>query len=173
MDNSSFEQTIPTLKVIVAGDGTVGKTSLIRQYCEGKFEKSRVATIGVDFQIQTIELPSGTVKLSIWDVAGQKQFKSVREIFYRGALATALVFDVSNPESLVNLKTWHEEITSISPSQKFLVIGNKIDLQATHALQNARGFAASIKAGYLETSALSGEHVPEMFTLLAGLANSI
>lgn len=172
MDNPSVEQAIPTLKVIVAGDGTVGKTSLIRQYCEGKFEISRVATIGVDFQVQTVDLPSGTVKLSIWDVAGQKQFKSVRKIFYRGALATAMVFDVSNPESLKSLQAWHEEITSISPKQKFLVIGNKSDLEATADLQEARKFAASIKAGFLQTSALNGDHVPELFTLLAGLANS-
>jgi len=64
--------SIPLLKVVVAGDGAAGKTSFIRKYSEGKFEDSRVMTIGVDFQTQPAELPSGTVKLSIWDMAGQK-----------------------------------------------------------------------------------------------------
>ena len=66
---------VPVLKVVVAGDGAVGKTSLIRRYCEEKFKIARVQTIGVDFQTQTVDLPQGTVKLSIWDMAGQDRFE--------------------------------------------------------------------------------------------------
>ena len=71
--------TVPVLKVVIAGDGNVGKTSLIRRYCEGKFEQSRVATIGVDFQTKLVELTGGPVKLSIWDMAGQERFQVMRE----------------------------------------------------------------------------------------------
>ncbi|HEY5119919.1 MAG TPA: hypothetical protein VII90_10745, partial [Anaerolineales bacterium] len=60
---------IPLYKVSIAGDEAVGKTSLIRRYCEGKFEESRVATIGVDFQTKVVDRPAGAVKLSIWDMA--------------------------------------------------------------------------------------------------------
>ena len=62
--------SVPLLKIVVAGDGNVGKTSLIRQYCEGRFEQSRVATIGVDFQTKMVEIKGKPVKLSIWDMAG-------------------------------------------------------------------------------------------------------
>jgi small GTP-binding protein len=162
---------IPTLKIIVAGDGNIGKTSLIRRYCEGKFEISRVATIGVDFQTHTVDLPDGTVKLSIWDVAGQTQWKSARESFYRGARATALVYDITNPESFAHLPAWHQEVVAIAPDQRFVVIGNKVDLDRKVDIDSGRRFASSIRGGYVETSALNGEGVDQMFTLLAGLAH--
>lgn len=160
----------PLVKVVVAGDGNVGKTSLIRQYCEGKFEASRVATLGVDFQTKTVDLPGGEVKLSIWDMAGQEQFRAVREGLYRGSRVTALVYDVTNPESLGHLYEWHAEILVAVAEQKFIVVGNKIDLPRVVGAEQGRAFAASIEAGYLETSALTAEGVNTMFTILAGIA---
>lgn len=120
---------LPVLKVVIAGDGNVGKTSLVRRYCERKFDTSRIATIGVDFQTHTVDLPSGQVKLSIWDMAGQERFRVVRGGFYRGSLAAALVFDITNPSSLTNLESWYQEISEVAPNQKFIIIGNKIDLE--------------------------------------------
>lgn len=162
--------SIPLLKVVVAGDGAVGKTSLIRQYSEGKFEDSRVMTIGVDFQTQTVELPSGTVKLSIWDMAGQKRFEVMRAGFYRGSRAAALIYDVTLPESLKNLAAWRDEILAVVPEQPFLVVGNKIDLESRQEPDAAKTFAASIGAHYLETSALTSTGVRALFRALAQLA---
>ena len=163
---------IPVLKVVIAGDGNVGKTSLVRRYCEGKFETSRVATIGVDFQTHTVDLPSGQVKLSIWDMAGQERFRVVRGGFYRGSLAAALVFDVTNPSSLTNLEMWYQEICEVAPNQKFVIIGNKIDLERIQGPESAQAYAVSINAPYLETSALTGEGVSLMFETMAILAFS-
>lgn len=163
---------LPVLKVVIAGDGNVGKTSLVRRYCEGKFEASRVATIGVDFQTKVVELPAGSVKLSIWDMAGQDRFRVVRSGFYRGSLATALVYDVTDHLSLTNLEKWHQEISGITPDQRFIVVGNKIDLERVEQAEAAQTFASKIMASYLETSALTGEGVTEMFTALATLASS-
>jgi small GTP-binding protein len=165
-------QKIPVFKVVIAGDGNVGKTSLVRRYCEGKFEASRVATIGVDFQTKVVELPSGSVKLSIWDMAGQDRFAVVRSGFYRGSLATALVYDVTDPVSLEDLGKWYQEIVDITPGQKFLVVGNKVDLERVSQAEVASAFAARIAAPYLETSALTGDGVSEMFQTLATLASS-
>jgi small GTP-binding protein len=159
---------IPLFKVSVAGDEAVGKTSLIRRYCEGKFETSRVATIGVDFQTKVVELPAGAVKLSIWDMAGQARFEVVRTGMYRGSRATALVFDLSNPDTLEHLPAWHAEAQANAKGTKILVIGNKLDLAASRGAGKA--FADSIGAPYIETSAQSGEGVAEMFTALAALA---
>ena len=162
--------TVPLVKIVVAGDGNVGKTSLIRQYCEGRFEQSRVATIGVDFQTKTVEIKGYTIKLSIWDMAGQIHFQSVRTGLYRGSRTAALVHDVTNPDSLASLPSWHEEITAVVPNQRFLVVGNKIDLQPDYDPTEAKQFAASIKAPYLTTSASSGEGVQKMFLGMAYLA---
>jgi small GTP-binding protein len=161
---------IPLFKVSIAGDEAVGKTSLIRRYCEGKFEVSRVATIGVDFQTKVVELPAGAVKLSIWDMAGQSRFEVVRTGMYRGSRATALVFDLSNPETLSHLAAWRGEAQTNAKGTKILVVGNKLDLTTERGV--GRAFADSIEAPYVETSAQSGEGVAEMFTALAALASA-
>lgn len=162
--------SVPVLKVIIAGDGNVGKTSLIRRYCEGKFEQSRVATIGVDFQTQLVEIPSGTVKLSIWDMAGQDRFQVLREGFYRGSLAAALVYDMTEPESLEHLPHWHTEITNVVPTIPLIVVGNKLDLVSKHAHDDGPEYAATIGAPHLNTSALDGTGVAKLFKGLAYLA---
>ena len=168
---------IPLLKVVVVGDGAVGKTTLIRRYCEGKFHASRVATIGVDFYTQQVQLPSstsvgayGAVKLSIWDMAGQDQFEIVRTGFYRGSRAAALVYDVTSMASLGNLKRWRDEVLRARPGQPFLVVGNKVDLERTISLELGRRAAAYFEAPYVETSALTGEGVADLFETLALLA---
>jgi small GTP-binding protein len=162
--------SIPVLKVVVAGNGNVGKTSLIRRYCEGKFEQTRVATIGVDFQTQTVDLPEQTVKLSIWDMAGQDRFEVIRAGFYRGSRAAALVYDVTEPESLANLPRWRDEILEAVEQQPFVVVGNKIDLERTVQPTQAQEFANSLQAPYLESSALDGSGVAQLFETLAKLS---
>jgi small GTP-binding protein len=161
---------IPLCKVVVVGDGAVGKSSLIRRYCEGKFDASRVATIGVDFYTQRVSLPTGTVKLSIWDMAGQDRFQVVRTGFYRGSLAAALVYDVTSMASLANLKRWRDEVLGAVPTQALVMVGNKVDLDRTVDSQLARAASAYLGAPYLETSALSGEGVAILFETLATLA---
>lgn len=160
-------ERVPVLKVVVAGDGAVGKTSLIRRYCEGKFDIARVQTIGVDFQTQTVDLPQGKVKLSIWDMAGQDRFAVMRGGFYRGSRASALVFDVTMEESLKSLLRWKDEILDAVQEQPFLVVGNKIDLERTVPQEWGKKLADSMGASYVETSALSGEGVPALFETLA------
>lgn len=161
---------LPVVKVVVAGDAGVGKTSLIRRYCEGRFEASRVATIGVDFQTQTVPLPGGPVKLSIWDLAGQDHFEFVRRTFYRGSRAAALVYDVTRPETLADLRRWAEEVLANVPEARFLVVGNKVDLPHRSWSEPAQEFAASLEAPYLETSARTGQGVRALFETLARLA---
>lgn len=161
---------IPLFKVSIAGNEAVGKTSLIRQYCEGKFETSRVATIGVDFQTKVVTLPAGAVKLSIWDMAGQSRFEVVRTGMYRGSRATALVFDLSNPATLEHLPAWRAEAQANAAGTKILVVGNKLDLAPARGA--GQELANSIGAPYVETSAKSGEGVAEMFEALAVLAST-
>jgi small GTP-binding protein len=159
---------IPLFKVVIAGDESVGKTSLIRRYCEGKFETSRVATIGVDFQTKVMDLPTGAVKLSIWDLAGQARFQVVRLGMYRGSRSAALVFDLSRPETLEHLAAWKQEAQGAVASVRFLIVGNKADLATARGA--GKPFADSIGAPYVETSAQSGEGVAELFETMARLA---
>lgn len=160
----------PLLKVVIAGDNGVGKTSLVRRFCKERFEESRIVTIGVDFQTRLVELPEGIVKLSIWDLAGQERFQVVREGFYRGSLVTALVYSLDNPVSLKNLATWYQEVKKVIPAQAFLVVGNKIDLMPDAQDPLGLRLAEILKVPYMRTSALTGYGVDEMFTKLAEIA---
>jgi len=164
--------SVPILKVVIAGDPNVGKTSLVRAYCEGKFESSRVLTIGVDFQTKLVNLPSGTVKLSIWDMAGQERFEVVRAGFYRGSLTTALVYNLEEPETLKSLVRWFHEVRRTLPQQKFIVVGNKLDRVPDPNDRIGRELARIIQAPYLNTSARTGEGVATLFETLAVSAMS-
>ncbi len=161
----------PLYKVVLVGDGNVGKTSLVRRYCEGKFEESRILTIGVDFQIKQVKLGEREIRLSIWDVAGQDRFSAFRDQFYAGVLAAALVYDVTSPATFFNLPRWREEVLSAVPNVPMVVIGNKVDLGVVVPPDEAKGWAKfEGSMPFLQTSALTGEHVEEMFQGLAYLA---
>jgi Ras-related protein Rab-1A len=163
-------QVFPLAKVVVGGDGSVGKTSLIRRYCTGMFEESRVLTIGVDFQLKIVEVGDRAIKLSIWDIAGQERFGSFRDTFYRGAHAVALVYDVTDILSMNNLPNWHREIAKVAPQARFCVVGNKIDLHRVVSRSAVEEWATAQGLPYVETSAKTAEGVDEFFLTLARLA---
>lgn len=167
----SEQKQLPVYKVIVAGDGGVGKTSLIRRFCEGKFEASRVMTIGVDFQTETVNIQGRRIRLSIWDIAGQDRFGSFRDMFYRGAKSAALVYDVTRPESFDNLAVWHKDILKVSPGTPMILVANKIDLP-DHKVsrEDAEAWGKSLGMPFLETSAFDGRNVDRFFGGLGYLA---
>lgn len=157
------------VKIVFLGDGSVGKTALVRRFCENRFEESRVMTIGVDFQVKEVEINGKPIKLSIWDVAGQERFQFVRENFYRGSQAAALVYDCTEPKSFENLQRWVKEIRAFTPDIRFILVANKQDLGANEAIA-PQAFADSLQAEIFRTSALTGEAVQPMFMKLAELA---
>jgi small GTP-binding protein len=161
----------PIYKVLLAGDGNVGKTSLVRRFCEGKFEESRILTIGVDFQIKTVQLGEKVIRLSIWDVAGQDRFRAFRDQFYAGTLAVALVYDVTSPASFFSLSRWLEEVRASIPDVPTCVIGNKLDLGPVVPPVEVEGWARyEGPMPFLQTSALTGENVEQFFQGLGYLA---
>ena len=164
--------SIPLYKVVIAGDENVGKTSLVRQFCEGRFESSRVSTIGVDFQTKVVKLAGGEVKLTIWDMAGQERFEIVRTGFYRGTRATALVYDLGAIKSMEHLQRWYEETNKNSSCQNFLVVGNKADTVNAPDTQEAEKFAQQIGAEHILTSASTAQGVETLFFKLAELAST-
>lgn len=166
----SNKDNLIVLKVVLAGDGTVGKTSLVRRYASGKFDQSRVMTIGVDFQTKIVKVGTREIKLSIWDVAGQERFGSFRQNFYKGARAVALVYDITNPESLDNLKMWQKEVAGIVPKTKFIVVGNKNDLPNMIKDEQGEKWAKTHKAPHILTSAKDGKGVDKFFDGLGWLA---
>lgn len=120
------------IKVVIIGDAGVGKTSIRNQYIHNKFPKTYKATIGADFISKQLQVGGRSVALQIWDTAGQERFKSLTAAYYRGADCCILVFDVCNPQSLKNIKTWVSHFViqaklSNPVEFHFILLANKID----------------------------------------------
>mmetsp|Transcript_46795 Transcript_46795/g.107874 ORF Transcript_46795/g.107874 Transcript_46795/m.107874 type:complete len:233 (-) Transcript_46795:312-1010(-) len=155
-----------TFKVVVAGDSGVGKSSLILRYADNTFNPSYTATIGVDFKIRTLDLDGKRVKLQIWDTAGQERFRSMAPLYYRGAVAAILVFDITNELSFEKLKEWVRELQANVEEPLVLAIAcNKSDLREQRAVpyELAAQYAAEIGAIIVETSAKENEGVETLF----------
>ncbi|ORC92060.1 putative rab7 GTP binding protein [Trypanosoma theileri] len=116
------------LKIIILGDSGVGKTSLMHQYVNKKFDSRYKATIGADFLTKELEINGQLVTLQIWDTAGQERFQSLGSAFYRGADACILVFDVTQQESFAHISSWLEEFNIQAGRRDSVLIGNKTDL---------------------------------------------
>jgi small GTP-binding protein len=156
-----------TLKVIVGGEGNVGKTSLIRQYAKAKFSEARNITLGIDITTQEFEIDGERIKLAIWDIEGQA---GNRPNFYLGAMAAMLVYDVTSEGSLQALADWYSRCKRYCPDAPVIVVGNKMDLGLSFPADWGRSFANFAKAQHGFVSAKTGENVNRGFELLARLA---
>ena len=164
--------SVPVYKVVLIGDANVGKTSLVRRYCENTFRETRVETIGIDFQSHTVELnDEESVCLVIWDVAGQERFSGFRDQYYMGALAVALVYDITYPPSFENLNVWQQEFQRAIPGVPALLVGNKTDLEMTVDPSEAEAWAAGYDYPFALVSAKTSENVDAMFMRLAEMAH--
>ncbi|MFX1318410.1 MAG: GTP-binding protein [Promethearchaeota archaeon] len=156
-------------KVPVAGDGAVGKTSLIVRYTQGTFTDTYKMTIGTSFAVKTVDLGTVIVKLQIWDLAGQPHFGGVRPLFYQGSTGVIYVLSVIDRSSFEHLAGWLEETRKNAGNIPGILIGNKTDLldQRVVSREEAEAFAAQAGLQYVETSAKMDENVGDAFILMA------
>ncbi|MHA1977159.1 MAG: Rab family GTPase [Candidatus Hodarchaeales archaeon] len=169
--------TMPTLlfKVILLGDGAVGKTSIRRRYMGEGFRADFLATMGADFAFLKTKIDDINVEFQIWDLAGQPAFRNVMKSYYKGAMGALAVYDVTQPKSLESLDTWVEEVRERAETFKdelpVVLVGNKIDLrdELPNSLKTIQGFvkAKTLNASFVETSAKTGVAIEEAFTTLA------
>lgn len=177
------------IKVVLCGDGAVGKTAIRQRYMGFEFRASYLMTIGADFALKSFTLESGpysgrSIKYQIWDLAGQQRFSQVRSMFYKGSFGALLVYDVTRLDSFENIKTgWIAELEKNLPNPvPVVLIANKIDLrdQVEVAIDTDQGkeLASNISSNYLkgkfeipyiETSAKTGQNISTPFNKLAEL----
>ena len=98
------------IKLIVIGDTSVGKTSLLLRFSENTFSAQHIATIGIDFKIKNMQMDGKNVKLQIWDTAGQERFRTITQSYYKGANGILLAFDTTNLASFNSMQTWLGQI---------------------------------------------------------------
>lgn len=115
-------------KIVVIGDGGIGKTSLITRFAEKSFAASYVATIGVDFRSKIINTNGKNLKLQIWDTAGQERFRNITQAYYRGAAGLLLGFSLTSQLSFESLEKWVQQIELSAPSDCCkILVGCKSD----------------------------------------------
>lgn len=158
-------------KGILLGEGAVGKTSLLFRFVDNKFRDNYSPTLGVDFLSKEVGFSRDTVKVTIWDLAGQEKFKFMRKNFYMGANGALLIFDLTRPETFEKVSAWYEEMReNLSEEIPFLLIGNKADLinegERVVEKEKAIEFAKNHQSEYIETSAKTGKNVEESFRRL-------
>ena len=95
------------VKLIIIGDSGVGKTNILTRFCENEFKETHVATIGVDFNVKTIQIGDKRLRLQIWDTAGQERFKTITETYYRGAAGIVLCYSVDSESSFGSVGKHH------------------------------------------------------------------
>merc|ERR1712151_1241857 len=161
-------------KYIIIGDTGVGKSCLLLQFTDKRFQPVHDLTIGVEFGARMINIPSNDgsngpdkmVKLQIWDTAGQESFRSITRSYYRGAAGALLVYDITRRDTFQHLNRWLEEAKQHAhPNMVILLIGNKNDLEHRRAVSTEEGKAFADEHGliFMETSAKTAFNVEQAF----------
>ncbi|OXB71917.1 UNVERIFIED_CONTAM: hypothetical protein H355_004590 [Colinus virginianus] len=165
---SSLGDNRPTYiyKVVLLGSTSVGKSSLAYRYVKNDFKES-LPTVGCSFFTQTVQLETAMIKLEIWDTAGQEKYHSVCHLYYRGAHAALLVYDLTNKETLNRAKQWLTELEKEFLPDEIVIalVGNKTDLadEREVAAEEGEEFARNRSLLFMETSAKSNHQVNDIF----------
>jgi small GTP-binding protein len=178
---SQPEKTDLMFKIALLGDPATGKTSLINKYVHHTFEENYSPSLGVNIVIKDIQVKEKnlSVKLILWDIAGQERYELSRRMFFQGCSGALFVYDISRPSTLESVESkWYPDlITYGKENSSFLLIGNKSDLEDFRGITTEEGekVAQKIKASdFIETSAKSGDNVEDAFSnLLADVLSKI
>ena len=153
-------------RYIIIGDTGVGKSCLLLQFTDKRFQQVHDLTIGVEFGARMITIDNKQIKLQIWDTAGQESFRSITRSYYRGAAGALLVYDITRRETFNHLTSWLDDARQHSNSNMtIMLIGNKSDLEHRRAVSAEEGqqFANEHQLIFLETSAKTAANVEEAF----------
>jgi len=159
------------VQLLIIGDSTVGKTSILSRYTNGEFNPHYLATVGLDFFKKDEIFNGKTIRIKIWDTAGQERYKSLTQGYFRNAEGIMIVYDVTNSVSFENLKYWIQSIKTHIDIDKgevpAIIIGNKIDIfEREVKKEDAEAFAKEQKFKYFETSAKNGNGINECIKFL-------
>ncbi|KAK9124664.1 hypothetical protein Sjap_014266 [Stephania japonica] len=159
-----------TLKLVLLGDGRVGKTSLVLRYVNNVFSEKQEATVQASYLTKRLAIEGVPITLAIWDTAGQERFHALGPIYYRDADAALLVYDIMEDNSFIRVRNWVKELQQMASKNITMAIAaNKSDLLRSRKFdrQEAESYATSIGAKLFLTSAKLGTGIDEVFLDIA------
>lgn len=155
-----------SLKFIIVGNSAVGKSCLLLRFDEGRFQPIHDVTVGVTFSIKKLQIDGKSVKVQIWDTAGQEIFRSITRSYYRDSACAIIVYDITERGSFEKLGDWIRDVRNLAPPEcQLVLVGNKIDLASQRVVSTTEGsdFADQHGLLFFEASAATGENVQELF----------
>ncbi|EEC67037.1 hypothetical protein OsI_33775 [Oryza sativa Indica Group] len=184
-ENSGTDPKNLRVKLVLLGDSGVGKSCIVLRFVRGQFDPTSKVTVGASFLSQTLALEdSTTVKFEIWDTAGQERYAALAPLYYRGAGAAIVVYDITSSESFNKAQYWVKmyvdhglHLTSInhelqkhgSPDMIMALVGNKADLHDNRSVssQDAQEYAERNTMFFIETSAKTADNINQLFEEIA------
>eukprot|EP00475_Leptophrys_vorax_P005528 TRINITY_DN13338_c0_g3_i2.p1 TRINITY_DN13338_c0_g3~~TRINITY_DN13338_c0_g3_i2.p1 ORF type:complete len:201 (+),score=17.20 TRINITY_DN13338_c0_g3_i2:273-875(+) len=162
----------PTMqaKLVLLGDMGAGKSSLVLRFVKGQFFEYQESTIGAAFLTQTVAVSDAVVKFEIWDTAGQERYHSLAPMYYRGAAAAIIVYDITSTDSFARARKWVQELQRQGNASLIIALAaNKTDLEAQRKVSEEEGkaYAEENRLFFLETSAKTATNVNELFYEIA------
>jgi len=155
-------------KLAILGDSGVGKSSISTKYVHNTFDDYNPPTIGAAFLTKDIYLSNRTLKLEIWDTAGQERYRSLAPMYYRGAGAVIVVYDITNVESFASAKRW---ISEVRHNGQYIIalVGNKLDKAEKRKvdINDVKSYIEQEQFIHAEVSAKTGEGINDFFKLVA------
>ncbi|XP_066580267.1 EF-hand calcium-binding domain-containing protein 4B [Amia ocellicauda] len=157
-------------KIVLVGNSSVGKTSLLRRFCDDCFYPGTSATVGIDYSVKTVTVENSQVALQMWDTAGQERYRSITKQFFRKADGVIVMYDITSEQTFTSVRHWltsvHEGAGDDIP---IMLLGNKTDKESEREVQMKVGekLAKDSQLIFSECSAFSGHNVTELMLHLA------
>ncbi|MGV9206275.1 MAG: Rab family GTPase [Promethearchaeia archaeon] len=158
------------LKILIGGDASVGKTTLLYRYVDGVFKEDTTMTVGVEFRVKEVELESTKCQLQLWDLGGQERFRFLMEKYVSGADGALVLYDTTSMSSFISIRKWAQLFRRKNESLPIVLVATKCDLEDYSIVKD---YYADLKRkklkmlDYIKTSAKTGLNVNTVFKCLA------
>lgn len=160
-------QEMPEFKLILVGDGGVGKTTFVKRHLTGEFEKKYVATLGVEVHPLVFHTNRGPIKFNVWDTAGQEKFGGLRDGYYIQGQCAIIMFDVTSRITYKNVPNWHRDLTRVCENIPIVLTGNKVEIKDRKVKAKQITFHRKKNLQYYDISAKSNYNFEKPFLWLA------
>ena len=161
------QQPVRTFKLILVGDGSVGKTTFVKRHLTGEYERKYIPTIGVEVHSLNFNTNYGLICFNVWDTAGQENFGGLRDGYYIQGQCAIIMFDVTSRQTYKNVQNWYRDVTRVCEGIPIVLCGNKVDVKERKVPAKMITFHRKRNLQYYEISAKGSYNVQMPFQALA------